>query len=64
MSALARTIGLATAVLCAAALSMGSGCSSKSSTKTSSAATCTPGADGSYVNGLYDSLSDYCMVDI
>jgi uncharacterized repeat protein (TIGR03806 family) len=61
MSALSRTAILSLAIVGAGALAMS--CSSKSST-TSNAAACTPGADGSYVNGLYDSLSDYCMVKI
>lgn len=37
-------------------------CSDKSTSSTT--AGCTPGADGTYVDGLYDSLSSYCMIDI
>ncbi len=55
-------IAISFALVASAAIALS--CSSKSKSTTTTSANCTPGADGSYVSGLYDSLSDYCMVDI
>ena len=55
-------IAICVTLIASAALALS--CSSKTNGATTASATCTPGADGSYVNGLYDSLSDYCIVNI